>query len=177
MSGGPVVIVDYDPAWPRMFDRERMAISVALRGTARRIEHIGSTSVPGLAAKPIIDVMVGVDSLDGIEVVVRGMTALGYTHRGENGIPRRHFFEKGDAGAVNAFHVHVVELGSAYEARYLALRDLLRANPAERDAYAALKRGLAERFTEDREAYTEGKTEFIRRIEAISLSPARDVPA
>lgn len=176
MTGRPVVVVDYDPAWPGIFERERMALSVALRGTARRIEHVGSTSVPGLAAKPIIDVMVGVDSFDGVEAVVRGMVGLGYIHLGENGIPRRHYFEKGEGGAGTVLHVHVVELGSEYEARYLALRDYLRANPAERDAYAALKRELAERFGEDREGYTEAKTEFIRRIEAFALAPATDVP-
>lgn len=167
-----VVIVDYDPAWPAAFNRERMTIAVALHGIARTIDHIGSTAVPGLAAKPIIDILVGVDSLDTVPGCVSSLEALGYEYLGENGIPERHYFHKPGGGGARdrTHHLHLVVVGSAHHCRHRAFSDYLRAHDDTRDEYAALKRELAERFAMDRAAYTDAKSDFIRAVEARALA-------
>ena len=157
----PVIIVDYDPNWPQAFDQEHERIAGALANVAGvlGIEHVGSTAVPGLAAKPIIDIMIGVDDLRVGERSVEPIVALGYEYKGEGGIPGRLYFRK---GSPRSHHIHLVEHGGDFWERHLLFRDLLREQPDLRDQYAALKWALAEQYGANREGYTEAKTPFIQ---------------
>ena len=163
--GAAVSIAAYDPVWPEAYERERAAILGALGDLASAVEHVGSTAVPGLGAKPIIDMMVGLRELADHARCVAPLQSLGYEHKGEYGIPGRHYFRKPVSGS-RTHQVHMVERGSDFWARPLLFRDYLRANPDEAAAYDRLKRELAARFGADLEGYTEAKTDFIRSAEA-----------
>lgn len=168
-----ILIANYDPDWPAKFEAEAARLRAAFsrsRETSElitRIEHIGSTAVPGLAAKPIIDLLVGVASLDDARVkAVPVLAEMGYAYWHDNPDDAAHmFFVKGlpPSAPQRTHHIHMVEPGSPFWER-LQFRDYLRVHPADRDAYAALKRDLAARFADDREAYTDAKTEFIKAI-------------
>ena len=163
--GGAVEIAAYDPAWPDAYERERAAIAGALGDLVSAIEHVGSTAVPGLGAKPIIDIMVGLRVLSDHARCVDPLASVGYEHKGEYGIPGRHYFRKPVAGP-RTHQVHMVHHGSGFWVRHLLFRDYLRENPDEAAAYDRLKRELAARFGTDVEGYAEAKTEFIRSAEA-----------
>ena len=159
----PVVIVAYDARWPIRFRRLREQLAARFGEVAVAIEHVGSTSVPGLAAKPIIDVMVGLRSLDAGRGRIEAVQGLGfeYVPAYETTMPFRLYLRRGGASAA---HVHCVEVGTPFWVDHLAFRDALRADPKARDAYANLKIQLAERFRDDRTAYTEAKTAFIAGV-------------
>ncbi|MDQ1371856.1 MAG: hypothetical protein QG582_771 [Candidatus Thermoplasmatota archaeon] len=159
----PVEIVAHDPAWQVKFEAERSAITEALGAIALEVHHVGSTAVPGLAAKPIIDILVAVGSLEDRGALGRGLSALGYANVPHDDDGRRLFFWK---GVPRAFHVHVVKLNSWTYWRHLVFRDMLVSSPELRAEYGRLKLELAGRFREDREAYTEAKGEFIERVVA-----------
>lgn len=163
----PVVIVEYRPEWPAQAEAEMAAIRAALGFRLRAIEHMGSTSVPGLAAKPIVDLMAGLQSLEDASACVPLMESLGYRYRPdlEADMPERRYFSK-DIGGVRAFQVHMVELDGEFWRRHLVFRDALRADPALAAEYAALKRRLAAQYGTDRVGYTEAKTDFIQAVEA-----------
>jgi len=160
-----IVIAPYDPAWPERFAAERARIAAALGPRALRIEHIGSTSVPGLAAKPIVDVLVEVATLDGVD-----LEPAGYVLRVREDGHRMFRTPELDV------HVHVWPSGSPNIATDLAFRDRLRASPDDRAAYEALKRELAERDWPDMNHYAEAKGPLIREIlrHQGSTSDARD---
>ena len=158
---GKIRVVDYDPDWPRLFRREAERIRAVLGERVVRLEHVGSTSVPGLAAKPILDLLAGRAPDVPLEGYVAALEAAGYTWRGENGVPGRHYFVRGEP---RSRHLHLVELGGAHWRRHLAFRDALRARPALAAEYAALKHGLAARHANDREAYTDSKTAFVKDV-------------
>ncbi len=162
MTNYPVIIVDYDPFWAQMFEDEKVYILKALSDLVIRVEHVGSTSVSGLAAKPIIDIMVIVPDRKTGEKSIAPLTALGYEYRGELGIPGRFYFTK---GIPRTYHLHMYPLGHSEVDRHLLFRDYLRAHPGAARKYAKLKYALAEKYRDDREAYTEAKTDFIRAIE------------
>ena len=149
-----IVIADYDPAWPRRFEAERARIAGALGERALRIEHIGSTSVPGLAAKPIVDVLVEVAALDD----AAGLEPAGYVLRVREDGHRMFRTPELDV------HVHVWPSGSPSIAADLAFRDRLRESDEDRDAYEALKRELAAREWPDMNHYAEAKGPLIREI-------------
>lgn len=164
--GRPVQIVDYDPAWPELFERERALIAEALGDLAAAIEHVGSTAVPGLGAKPILDMMVGLRSLEDGERSVAPLEALGYEYMGEMGIPGRFYFRKPPGhDRLRTHHIHMVELACDFWQRHLLFRDYLRSHPEDARRYHELKARLAARYGADREGYTEAKTEFIRSCE------------
>jgi GrpB-like predicted nucleotidyltransferase (UPF0157 family) len=156
-----VVLVPYDEAWPSLYVEERLRIERALGSWVKGIEHVGSTAVPGVAAKPILDIMVGVRSLRDAKYCIRPLEQLGYEYRGEAGVPGRAFFRKGDP---RTHHLHMTEIGSEFWERHLLLRDYLRAHPKTAREYAQLKHHLADRFGSDRAAYTEAKTGFISEV-------------
>ncbi len=157
----PVIIVDYDPAWPRRFEVLRERVAAALGVLAVRIEHIGSTAVPGLPAKPIIDLDVVVRPCDLAEAVDR-LAAIGYARQGDLGVPGREAFDPPPGGP--AHHLYLCLQGSAELRRHILFRDYVRSHPEAARDYAALKRSLAERYRDDRLAYTEGKGAFVEEI-------------
>jgi len=159
-----VRVVPYDDRWPPLFEAEAARILEAVERAglpALAIEHVGSTAVPGLAAKPILDIGAGrPPSMDPLQYVAV-FASMGYVHRGDGGLPGRQFFRR---GALRSHHLHLVEHDGVHWSRYLRFRDALRANPALRDAHAQLKRALAGEFPRDREAYITGKTDFVERV-------------
>jgi GrpB-like predicted nucleotidyltransferase (UPF0157 family) len=166
-SGPPrrVIIADYDPQWPAMFEAERSFVRQAIGGAAIEIEHVGST-VSGLAAKPIIDIMIAVSDLDEArERCVKPISDLGYHYvpEYEAVMPERLYFNKGEP---HSRHIHMVELDSSFWKRHLLFRDYLRDHPAVAQEYATLKKLLAKEHGTDMDGYTEGKSEFIIRVEA-----------
>ena len=157
-----VELSDHDPSWAEHFEAERLQLGPIFAGRAVAIEHIGSTSVPELCAKPIVDILVGLRQPALTEEEIEAMKGLGYQYLGEYGLPGRLFFRKGDPRTHN---VHVVEHGGEHWERQLLFRDALRSDPEERRSYDAFKRRLAAEG-HSREVYTELKTPFIREIEA-----------
>ena len=162
----PVVVVDYDPAWPRLFAELQERIARAVGDLATSIEHVGSTSVPGLAAKPIIDFDVIVPTAERIPAVIERLTGLGYRHRGDLGVPGREAFYRPPESVVH--QVYVCVDGIASLRNHLAVRDYLRAHPEVAGEYGALKKDLARRFPNDIDSYIEGKSELLGRILAAS---------
>ena len=162
----PVVriqIVAYDPTWPAQYEDERQRVARAMAILAPRIEHIGSTAVPGLAAKPIIDLLVIVDRLESPERYGELLGSLGYAYFAVLGNHERHSFGR---GTPHTHHIHVVQAGSEEHARPIAFRDYLRAHPEVARRYGELKRTLAARYAHDRQGYVDAKTEFIRETVA-----------
>jgi GrpB-like predicted nucleotidyltransferase (UPF0157 family) len=155
-----VVIAPYDPFWPRAFALERTRIEAELGDAVTAVEHVGSTAVPGLGAKPIIDIMIGVSAIQHGERCIEPLMRLGYDYRGEAGIPGRLYFRKLADGS-RTHHIHLVEQGCDFWERHLLFRDHLRRHRHDARRYEILKRRLAARFGEDRIGYTEGKTAFI----------------
>ncbi|MBV6627987.1 MAG: GrpB family protein [Rivularia sp. (in: Bacteria)] len=161
-----IEIVEYNPNWVNIFKREAEAIRTNVgKDLIADIQHIGSTAVPGLAAKPIIDIMVGLRNLSYGKSVIVPLEELGYVYWADNPNPERMFFVKGmpPYGKKRTHHVHVVEIRGEFWQRRL-FRDYLRIHPQEAKQYEQLKRDLAARFRDDREAYTEGKTDYIREV-------------
>jgi NAD-dependent protein deacetylase/lipoamidase len=142
LSEPPLEVVDYDPSWPQRYEEEAERVRKALGPGVSAVEHMGSTAVPGLAAKPVIDISVGLHGLELTSEQIAAMRGLGYEYVGENGLPGRLFFRKDEAGR-RAFHVHAVELGGEHWHRHRVFRDYLRAHRGEADRYGAEKRRLA----------------------------------
>ena len=166
----PVELVDYDATWPELFKRERELVAPVLGANARRIEHMGSTSIPGLRAKPIVDVIVLVDDLVRARGVIPALEATGYSFWADNPDKTKLFLVKGLPPAPHrTHHLHVYDNADEVE-RHLIFRDRLRAHPELRDAYLALKTDLARRFRNDREAYTNHKVSFINEVVHSALS-------
>jgi putative glutamine amidotransferase len=163
-------LVDPDPSWPEAFERESARVAQALGDAALRIEHVGSTSVPGLAAKPVIDIQVSVASLTPRSAVVQPLVAIGYTHAIDPIETEHEFLSKEENGG-RSVHVHLCEAGGGWERRHLAFRDWLRTHPEDASAYQALKRELAARHPRDIQTYVDGKTAFITSIEQRAVSP------
>jgi GrpB-like predicted nucleotidyltransferase (UPF0157 family) len=158
-----VRIVPYDPAWPARFAEEEERIYAALGGLVFAVRHIGSTAVPGLPAKPIIDILAGLPALENVPAAVPRLESLGYEYLGEYGIPERHYFRRPPGpAATRLFHVHMVQVGSPFWADHLLFRNYLRRHPEEAARYAALKQDLAARHGKDRDAYTADKTDFVQ---------------
>ena len=152
-----------------MFEEEAAAIRVALGDVAVRVEHVGSTAVPGLAAKPIIDIQVSLDAMVPRVRFVEPLVALGYEFVADPTDTEHEYFKK-ETGRVHSYQVHVCAAGSEWERRHLLFRDHLRTHPKDAAAYAELKRRLAAEHPNDVMTYVDGKTPFIRRIEALARS-------
>ena len=166
----PIVLVPYDPRWPATFDREASRIRAALASLAIRVEHVGSTSVPGLAAKPIIDLMPLVTSLADLDRERGRVEALGYGWHGELGIAGRRYCTLSDAGGRRLVQLHFFSADSAQVRRHIAFRDYLRAHPQAAAAYAVEKRRARDLHPDDAHAYTDEKDAWIRRTEAVALT-------
>lgn len=158
----PVVIVDYDPNWPALFHSLAAPVAAALGSLLLRVEHVGSTAVFGLAAKPVIDLDAVVASPADVPAAAQRLAGLGYVHRGDLGVPGREAFR--GPSHLPRHHLYVCPQDSPALEAHLKFRDALRADPATAAAYAAIKRALAVRFGSDREGFTEAKTEFVQAI-------------
>lgn len=162
MSADEVVLSAYSPLWPAVFDLERRRL-LEIFNDAVAVEHIGSTAVPGLGAKPIIDVMLGAPDLALVEARLPALEMEGYRYvpEFERAMPERRYFTKLDRPP-GKFHLHAVALDSPFWARHLAFRDALRADGSLARKYWRLKQHLAARHRDDREAYSNAKGDFIR---------------
>jgi len=170
--GEAVTVVRYDPAWPDLYERERALIAHALGDLAVAIEHVGSTAVPDLGAKPIIDMMIGLRDLADHERCLPPLRGAGYEYKGELDIPGRHYFRKPVRGP-RTHQIHMVELGCDFWQRHILFRDYLRDHPQEAQGYYDLKLRLAERFGTDRLGYNEAKTAFIESVLVRARAAAR----
>jgi len=166
VSEDPVVLVSYEKAWPSLFEEERTRIEGAVGLWVEEIEHIGSTAVPGLAAKPVIDIMVGVRSLEDTPALVARLETIGYEYvpELEQQMPFRRYFRK-TVGGRRTHQIHLVERSdAAFWDRHVLFRDYLRTLPEVAAGYTRLKYEVSDRFREDRAAYTDAKTDFIAEV-------------
>ena len=163
LESGVVRLVEYDPVWPSLYaaEAERLQKLFAAAGLVVALEHTGSTAVPGLAAKPILDILGGYAEGTPVTECIDVLTTAGYVHRGEQGIPGREFFRRGNP---RSYHLHLTAIDSPFWRDHLTFRNRLRTDVAVCDAYAALKHELAARFPRDREAYIEAKGPFVNDI-------------
>ena len=169
MTHREVKVVPHDPAWREAFRTEAATLRSVLGEEAVAIHHIGSTSIPGLAAKPTIDVLIEARKIEKVDVFDEAMGEKGYEAWGEHGIPGRRFFTK-NRGSKHPYHVHIFQSGTPEAERHLAFRDYLIQNPKTADAYGDLKKNLAEKFPTDIESYMDGKDAFIKQTEREALS-------
>ncbi|MEO0770595.1 MAG: GrpB family protein [Cyanobacteria bacterium J06649_4] len=157
-----IKVVDYDSEWATTFEALKSRIWPAIQSVALGIEHVGSTSVPGLAAKPIIDIDIIIASEAELPVVIERLAQLGYQHRGDLGIEGREaFFAPVDLAA---HHLYVCTQDSVALKNHLAVRDYLKLHPEKIQQYSELKKHLAQRFPNDIDSYIEGKTDFLLEI-------------
>ena len=163
LESGIVRLEPYDPAWPGLFatEAERLQRIFAGAGLVVTLEHTGSTAIPGLASKPVLDILGGYAEGTPVAEYIDVLTAAGYLHRGEQGVPGREFFRRGNP---RSYHLHLTAFDGPFWLDHLTFRNRLRADNALRDAYATLKHDLAVRFPRDREAYIEGKGTFVNDI-------------
>ena len=163
-----IELVDYDPSWPRLFEEERALLQRVLPADqVLSIEHAGSTAIPGLGAKPIIDIFIAVPSIDVARAtMVAPIEAIDYVYWAENPDKTHMFFVKGmpPYGERRTHHVHIREPTSQHLQRALAFRDYLRGHPDEAERYQRLKSDLAQRYRSDREAYTRAKDAYVLSV-------------
>lgn len=164
-----IIVKKYDTSWPAKYEAEAKAIAEILGDELVAIHHIGSTSVPGLSAKPIIDIMPVVKNIEAVDRFSAQFEALGYEVMGEYGICGRRYFRKG--GDDRTHHVHVFEESNRLDIdRHLAVRDFLRTHPDDAKAYGELKTKLAAEFPKDIEGYCDGKDEFVKSLERRAMA-------
>ena len=167
----PVVIVDYDPQWLALYEEERRRILKVVGHKILAIEHIGSTAVPGLGAKPIVDIMVGVRSSADADEYLPLLLDIGYDDvTPQLGNPEWYYclgkVYRGEKVRLENFHLHLVKFGSEHWERHVLFRDFLQTHPEVAQRYDRLKRELAAKYGSDREGYTNAKTEFIESVVA-----------
>lgn len=171
-----VTVTAYDPRWPQLYEREAAAISAALGGALSAIHHIGSTAVPGLAAKPIIDIMPVVCSIAAVDEKQGAFEEIGYEYLGEFGMAQRRYLRKG--GDERTHQVHIFqETDRINIERHLAVRDFLRAHSEIARQYGALKESLARRYPYDIEGYCDGKDAFVKDLERQALRWKQNAPS
>ena len=161
LTRGTVALSPHREEWHRLFADERRRILNAIGDRRLPVEHIGSTAICGIAAKPILDIMVGTPEYAPELPFVKNLEAIGYEYKGENGVPERHFFGKGVPRMV---HLNVVRYGGDFWLSHIAFRDYLKNNRDVSHEYEQIKLTLAKRFADDRESYTNGKLAFVEKI-------------
>ena len=162
-----VDVCPYSVDWVSMFIEESKKLNHIFGNEIIEMHHIGSTSVQGLKAKPIIDIMPVVKDINVVDKFNDEMKSIGYEPKGENGLPGRRYFQKG--GDNRTHHVHIYEVGSYRIERHLAFRDYLRSHPVVKKSYGDLKEKLALQFPYDIESYINGKDQLVREIEKNAL--------
>ncbi|NPD89059.1 MAG: GrpB family protein [Asgard group archaeon] len=163
LKRGVVKLKNHDKGWSKLFEKEAKLISSQISDYIVDIQHIGSTAIPNTIAKPIIDIAVAIDDLSNIKQVITLLEEAGFEYRGEQGIPDRHMFVKGDEES-RTHHIHVMVNTSFEWKKHILFRDYLIHHPSEAKQYSELKKKLATEFEFDREKYTDGKEEFILGI-------------
>lgn len=164
-----ITVVDYDPLWAKKYKEESVSIKDILADNGMAIYHIGSTSVPGLAAKPIIDIMVAVRSLEKVDCAAEAFSKIGYEYLGEFGIEGRRYLRKG--GDERTHQIHIFQMDDWNNiGRHLAFRNYMRTHEKERTEYAKLKIELARKFPYDIDGYCDGKESFVLQMEKLALS-------
>jgi GrpB-like predicted nucleotidyltransferase (UPF0157 family) len=167
----PIELAPYDPGWPTRYEDWKEKLLAALPAAPRRIEHVGSTSVPGLAAKAVVDIQVSVDDPEDEATYVPAIESLGVQLRNRDS---EHRFFRPYAGLPRDVHIHVCRVGSVWERRHMVFRDYLRSSAAARNAYLKTKEAAAARWSDDRIAYTEAKSDMIQRLTEAAEKWARD---
>lgn len=163
-----IIVTEYNPLWADMFETEAAKITAVLGKNCSAVHHIGSTAVAGLAAKPIIDIMPIVYSLEDVDKVAPEFEKIGYEYMGEFGISGRRYLRKG--GDERTHQIHIFSVKSEYDIeRHLAIRDYLRSHPAVCEQYYGLKKELANKYPYDIEGYCDGKEEFVKQLEREAL--------
>lgn len=163
VAEGKVWLVPHNPLWLMAFDEESRRLYAALGAYIKEIRHIGSTAIPGIYAKPILDIMVGLFDIADIRYCEAPLAALDYTYEGEQAIPGWHFFRKKN-GDVTTHHLHVVEWNGSYWLDHVLFQEYLFRHPEIAEAYERLKLTLAEKHADNRAAYTQDKTDFINKV-------------
>lgn len=164
-----VIVVDYHTEWPKLFEKESQKLAAIFKDELVDIHHIGSTSVEGLAAKPIIDILPVVKSIENVDALTVKMNEIGYEVLGEFGIAGRRYFRKGEN--LRTHQIHVFQEDNHYViTRHLAVRDYLRVHSEKSKLYGDLKKKLANAFPDDIECYIDGKNLFVKALEEEALS-------
>ncbi len=163
-----VEVVPYDPLWPVQFESEQSAIASSLGDVLDRAHHIGSTAVEGISAKPIIDILLEVRSLELLDEAAEKLELMGYEAKGEFGISGRRYFRKG--GFNRTHQIHAFKTGDPHVLRHLAFRDYLKSHPVVRREYGELKLRLAADCNDDLDKYCDGKDAFVKHHEAKALA-------
>ncbi len=163
-----IIIAPYNPEWSIQFQKEKALLETVLAGKKARIEHIGSTSVENLDAKPIIDIMIGIPDFSLVDACIEPVRSLGYEYPPDyqNFFPKRRYFRKWLNSETRSHHIHLTEIDCQFWKRHLFFRNYLRSHPKTRQAYEDLKHNLAKREWEEMDSYAKAKTEFIQSIEA-----------
>ncbi len=164
-----VTIVPYHPKWAEYFRQEKELLLKTMGETVLDIRHIGSTSIVGMPSKPILDILVGIQTLAEVEPFVANLNAIGYEDKGNGDEPGRRYFVKG-APEKRTHHLNFCEMNGSFWVRHILFRDYLEIHPEAAQQYAALKRTLAAKFPNDRPAYTAGKEKFVRSILELATS-------
>jgi GrpB-like predicted nucleotidyltransferase (UPF0157 family) len=160
-----VEVVPHNPSWQSAFAAESKQVAIAIGINTIAIHHIGSTAIPSIHAKPIIDMLIAVEDIAKVDEQNALMQALGYLAMGEFGITGRRFFRKDNEFGIRTHHIHIFEIGSAQIDRHLAFRDYLRVHIEEAQRYSELKQHLAQQYPDDIQGYMDGKDEFIKAID------------
>ena len=169
LERGTVRLVPYVIEWKRIFEEEKIRLQVAVGMYVLDIQHVGSTSIPGMVAKPIIDIAIAVMNFEEACICIKPIEQLGYEYKGENGIPRRHLFAKGEP---RTHHIHMNEIGSSEWNDQIIFRDYLTQHQEIATEYAELKIEAARRYPTDRQAYLDSKAPFIERVLRLARSEA-----
>jgi GrpB-like predicted nucleotidyltransferase (UPF0157 family) len=164
-----VKVVPYNNDWPKMYEQEVVRLRDVLGNELLSAFHIGSTSIPGMSAKPIIDILLEVKSISRLDDYNDMMIELGYNPRGELGIPGRRYFSRNDSSGIRSHHVHAFQSGDIGLERHLAFRDYMIAHPEDAKKYARLKVDLAQEFQWDINGYCDGKDAYVSGIEQKAL--------
>jgi GrpB-like predicted nucleotidyltransferase (UPF0157 family) len=162
-----VRLLPYTPEWKRLFEEEKYRLQAVVGPYVLDIQHVGSTSIPGMPAKPILDIAIAVRNFEEARVCIQPIEQLGYEYKAEFGTPRRHYFTKGEP---RTHHIHMNELCSQDWNNQIAFRDYLIQHPEIAREYAQVKQVLAQRYPKDRMAYLNGKAPFIERVLKLAMS-------
>jgi GrpB-like predicted nucleotidyltransferase (UPF0157 family) len=164
LKRGQAIVVPWDDRWPALFDVAAKGLTDSLGDSIIAVHHVGSTSVPGLCAKPILDILVSIADIESVPPLLPRLERLGYEFRPDEEIPDRRYFRRPPGGDIRTHHLSFAEPSSRHYRVTIAFRDALRGSAALASEYARLKEGLAKKFPRDRAAYIEGKTEFVMGV-------------